>query len=55
MNDLYDGVKSYKLENGAKKHDYSGFTLDHYDSVKAPAAKGSAKGAAPKSGVPAEL
>jgi hypothetical protein len=34
VNDLYDGQASYKLENGAKKINYDGYSPDHYDSVK---------------------
>ena len=31
INDHYDGKHSDGLENGAKKFDYSAFTVDHYD------------------------
>ena len=33
MNDHYDGDKSDGLENGAKKHDYSKYTVNHYDDL----------------------
>lgn len=65
IGDLYDGEKSFKLETGAKKHDYSGYTPDHYDSVKPKKAKGGkakkgekkaeTKKPAAKGGVPTEL
>ena len=68
VNDLYDGQASYKLENGAKKINYDGYSPDHYDSVKekkkAGAKKEGKKAAkkvetkkeeAPKGGVPPEL
>ena len=35
VNDHYDGKHSDGLENGAKKFDYAGYTVDHYDDAKA--------------------
>jgi hypothetical protein len=35
VGDLYDGKHSDGLENGAKKHDYSTYTNDHYDDLNA--------------------
>lgn len=32
VNDHYDGKRSEGLENGARKHDFSTYTVDHYDS-----------------------
>ena len=53
VNDHYDGKHSDGLENGAKKHDYSTYTIDHYDNKK-PDAK-DVKVATPAAGVPPEL
>ena len=48
INDHYDGKHSDGLENGAKKHDYSGYTIDHYDD------KGAKHKDAPKAAVKAQ-
>jgi hypothetical protein len=56
VNDLYDGDKSIKLENGFPKHDFSSYTIDHYESPKAGAKAGKkGKKGAKKGGVPPEL
>jgi hypothetical protein len=56
VNDHYDGKLSFGLENGARKHDYSTYTVDHYDSPKAGAGKGKGKGDKKGGkGVPPEL
>lgn len=61
VNDLYDGKHSDGLANGAKKHDYSEYTVNHYDDLDAKhkdqgdAAEGVSEPAAKKGGVPAEL
>jgi hypothetical protein len=55
VNDLYDGNKSIKLENGFPKHDFSSYTIDHYESPKAGAKAGKKAGGKGGKGVPAEL
>lgn len=60
INDHYDGKLSDGLENGSKKHDFSSYTVDHYDSKKPDVKKEGkkdkgAKKDAKKGGVPPEL